>query len=199
MSMKSLFRACLLGSALFASTFPGALHAEAGTPINPVRTPTQPVQPVQPVKPAEPARISPVAPAAKTPGLAVDEGTILRGQLRQCEEERVALDTDNEQLRQQLQSAHAKVAGLTQQNADLKAKLDAATQPGGSLVKAYCADDHTSRNTAGETSDCGYYACEPVSGLCRTVCDYTAGHCRSNDEGGVYVCDTMERQCVRAQ
>jgi regulator of replication initiation timing len=197
MGTKSLFRACLLCCALSAWACPGTLHAEGGTPINPVRTP--PTQPAQPVKPAQPARIQPVAPATQTPGLAVDEGTILRAQLRQCEEERVQLDIDNDQLRQQLQSTQAKVTSLTQQNVDLKAKLDATTQPGGSLVKAYCADGHTSRNTAGETNDCGYYACEPVSGLCRTVCDMTGGHCREQDSSGYYVCDTQERQCIKAQ
>lgn len=46
------------------------------------------------------------------------------------------------------------------------AKIDEITKPGGSLVQAYCADDFTSRNTAGEEQKCERYTCNRVSGLC---------------------------------
>ena len=54
-------------------------------------------------------------------------------------------------------------------NAKLKealAKIDQITVPGGSLVRAYCADAQTSRNTAGGEEKCERYTCNKVSGLC---------------------------------
>lgn len=97
------------------------------------------------------------------------------------------------------QSMHVKEV---EKNKKLRAELDAAngrlgemTRLGGSLVHAYCPADqpYTSRNTAGAASDCGAagYACEPVSGLCRTSCQ-TSDMCSSG-----FVCDTGAQQCVR--
>ncbi len=36
--------------------------------------------------------------------------------------------------------------------------------------RTFCKDHYTSANSAGETRDCGDYACESWSGLCYTVC-----------------------------
>lgn len=57
----------------------------------------------------------------------------------------------------------AEVATLTSRIAEI-------TRPGGSLVQAYCETPTLSRNTAGAQNDCATsgFACEPVSGLCRT-------------------------------
>lgn len=52
----------------------------------------------------------------------------------------------------------------------LTARIAEMTRPGGSLVQAYCESPTLSRNTAGASNDCSTsgFACEPVSGLCRT-------------------------------
>lgn len=97
------------------------------------------------------------------------------------------------------QAMHAKEV---EKNRKLRGELDAAngrigemTRLGGSLVQAYCPVDqpYTSRNTAGAESNCGAagYACEPVSGLCRTSCQ-TSDMCSVG-----FVCDTGAQQCVR--
>lgn len=94
-----------------------------------------------------------------------------------------ALKTQNTSLQKDLQAAQQ--------------QLKEATHPGGSAVTAYCESWSVSRNTAGATNDCGLYACEPVSGLCRTQCD-NAGQCRENTDKISYVCDTLERQCIQS-
>lgn len=95
---------------------------------------------------------------------------------------------------QQLDAAVRDNAALQQQVADLQQRLAEATRLGGSAVTAYCESDTVSRNTAGARNDCGArgYKCEPVSGLCKTVCTVTTD-CAPN-----FVCDTLaHRQCVR--
>ena len=59
---------------------------------------------------------------------------------------------------------------LKGQVASLTQRIDEMTRPDGSLVRAYCETPTMSRNTAGASNDCGRngFACEPVSGLCRT-------------------------------
>ena len=48
------------------------------------------------------------------------------------------------------------------------ARIDAMTRPDGSQVRAYCATETLSRNTAGAEEDCAAsgYSCDKVSGLC---------------------------------
>lgn len=48
------------------------------------------------------------------------------------------------------------------------ARIDAITQPGGSLVRAYCASHTVSKNTAGAEENCAAsgYSCDQVSGQC---------------------------------
>lgn len=121
----------------------------------------------------------------------VDRQTWLSNQLHQCEQDGLALDAQNDDLRQQVQTLAQEVDGLKQQNATLQHKLDETTHPGGSLVTAYCETTSLSRNTAGEATDCGYYACEPVSGLCRTMCNL-ASEC---DQPG-HVCNSTEHECI---
>lgn len=158
------------------------LVAAADPPPAPTTRPR--VQPVQPLQPAQvPVRPAQQAPQAQ-PGLAVDATTVLKNQLHQCEQERLQLDQENDGLRQQVQQ-------LQQQKAALQQQLDETVHPGGSLVKAWCESETVSRNTAGAYSDCGVYACEPVSGLCRTSCS-AAVQCRQG-----YVCDTSNGQCVQ--
>jgi len=132
------------------------------------------------------------------PGTKVDMETVLKNQLHQCEQDGLALDAQNDELRQQVQTLAQEVEGLKQQNAKLQYELDETTHPGGSLVTAYCESSNVSRNTAGQVNDCGNYQCEPVSGLCRTVCDF-ASECRESSDGVNYVCDSENRLCVPSQ
>lgn len=102
------------------------------------------------------------------------------------------------------QDLQGQVDALQTQNASLQKDLQVAqqqlkeaTHPGGSAVTAYCESGSVSRNTAGATSDCGFYKCEEVSGLCRTQCD-NSSQCRDKAGNMVYVCDTLVRQCIPA-
>ena len=102
------------------------------------------------------------------------------------------------------QDLQGQVDALQTQNASLQKDLQVAqqqlketTHPGGSAVTAYCESGSVSRNTAGATTDCGFYECEAVSGLCRTQCD-SSSQCKENTGGKVYVCDTLERQCIQS-
>lgn len=108
-------------------------------------------------------------------------------QLQKCQEDSQKLMDKNETLQQQNNT-------LKQQVSDLQKKLSDATKPGGSAVKAYCESETVSRNTAGATSVCIPYQCEPVSGLCRTSCSKTGGECAKG-----YVCDTMYSSCIPIQ
>lgn len=67
---------------------------------------------------------------------------------------------------------------LRAENAELRNRIAEMTRAGGSLVQAYCESPTVSRNTAGARNDCAAsgYACEPVSGLCRTRAS-TSGDC----------------------
>lgn len=78
--------------------------------------------------------------------------------------------------------------------ATLTSRIAELTRPGGSLVQAYCESDALSRNTAGAQNDCsaGGYACEPVSGLCRTTASSSL-HCAA----GFTYC-SVRLNCVRS-
>lgn len=72
-----------------------------------------------------------------------------------------------------IEEARARISQLLQEKRQANERLNAAlaridemTKPGGSLVQAYCADEYTSRNTAGEEQKCERYTCNRVSGLC---------------------------------
>lgn len=82
---------------------------------------------------------------------------------------------------------------LAAQNASLQQRIAQMSHPGGRLVKAYCESDAVSRNTAGARNDCSAsgYACEPVSGLCRTSCQGSS-MCATG-----YICDTYNDHCVK--
>lgn len=93
----------------------------------------------------------------------------------------VELQQQNRQLTQQLAAANQQLTrtrqqyvGLQQQNQSLRTQIAQMTSQGGSLVRAYCANTTTSRNTAGAQMSCDRYLCEPVSGLCRNRCSVTA-------------------------
>jgi len=82
---------------------------------------------------------------------------------------------------------------LEAENQTLKRQLEEISKPGGSLVHAYCDGDYISRNTAGASNNCGVkgYACEPVSGLCRTSCQ------GSDTCAQGYTCDDYDHQCKK--
>lgn len=120
----------------------------------------QSVPRIQSIGPS-PAAIQPVDPAAAS--RAKDYEALYRKEAGK-----------NRELRAEVQS-------LTQRIAEM-------TRPGGSLVQAYCESNSVSRNTAGARSDCAAsgFACEQVSGLCRTsarsTSDCAAGfvYCATN-------------------
>ncbi|MDQ3160043.1 MAG: hypothetical protein M3Q51_03355 [Pseudomonadota bacterium] len=98
----------------------------------------------------------------------------------------------------QLNTAEAQMkremAELRRENDKLKAEYAQCGQRianftvlGGSEVHAYCSAETTSKNTAGASSDCGRYDCEPVTGQCRTQCNV------SDQCGTGYGCDSDQR------
>ena len=76
--------------------------------------------------------------------------------------------TDPERARQMIDQLRREKRELNAQLKEALAKIDAITVPGGSLVRAYCADSQTSRSTTGAEQKCERYKCNQVSGLCNT-------------------------------
>lgn len=109
-----------------------------------------------------------------------------------------AAQLDQEALaRQKLEAENRKLRAenerLRQENQALTTRVNNFSALGGSEVHAYCADNLTSRNSAGVESNCGLsggYTCEQVSGLCHTSCQ-TSDMC-----AGGFTCDTGIQQCV---
>ena len=140
----------------------------------------------------QPATIRPVekAPEQKTPVDATLAPGAMRNQWLQCEK-------NAQDLQEQVDALQLQNTSLQEQLQVVQQKLDDATHPGGSAVTAYCESGSVSRNTAGATTDCGLYACEEVSGLCRTQCD-SSSQCKENTANTSYVCDTLERVCIQS-
>lgn len=136
----------------------------------------QSVQTVQPIQSARPAAV--VSPQAVPPVQAPADAA-------QHIDRTAQLEAQNRKLRE------ANVA-LRQENAQLKARLDAMTTRGGSEVRAFCPSNTVSRNTAGDSANCATagYNCDPVSGLCRTTCQ-TSDMC-----AGGFTCDIPAARCV---
>ena len=74
--------------------------------------------------------------------------------------------TDPERARALIEKLQREKRELNAQLKEALAKIDQITVPGGALVRAYCADAQTSRNTAGAEEKCERYTCNKVSGLC---------------------------------
>jgi len=125
---------------------------------------------------ATPAQPGQVVPDSGPPTIKLTIG--------ECMDQNVGLRTKVLEMRSELAAANAEVSGL-------KTKLKEMTQPGGSLVHAYCASPNVSRNTAGAELHCGARFCEPVSGLCRDRCT------RTTDCAMGYVCDVDLNQCEK--
>lgn len=103
------------------------------------------------------------------------------------------VDTMAIDYRQQWEQERAKNQALRSENARLSQQLAEWTGRGGSQVHAYCETPTLSRNSAGASNDCAVsgFACEPVSGLCRTVANSSA------DCAAGYIYCATSRQCVR--
>lgn len=127
-------------------------------------------QTVRQIRPISPVVATPISPAASAAG--------------------VSLPKDYEALYRKEAEKNRELKGEVQSLTD---RLAQVTRPGGSLVTAYCESASVSRNTAGATNDCSTsgFACEPVSGLCRTSA-------RSSDEcaAGFVYC-SLRANCVR--
>ncbi len=198
----------ILGLPGLSALVTDAFAAGETPPPPPTRIERPRVQPVQPTAPAQtlqPARPGvPVTPAKPTPsaqtGTGVDVTTVLKNQLHQCEQDFLQCDGENDGLRQQVQTLKTQIGMQQMQISQLQTKLDETVHPGGSLVKAWCDEDGVSHNTAGDSQQCGYYGCEQVSGLCRTVCDFAEQcHAPVHNANGTttwFVCDSTNRQCV---
>lgn len=81
------------------------------------------------------------------------------------------INTIQVDYKQQYEKEREKNQQLRTQNASLQSQLAEWTRKGGSLVHAYCETPTISANSAGARNDCAAsgYACEPVSGMCRTM------------------------------
>lgn len=103
------------------------------------------------------------------------------------------VDTIVVDYRQQWEKERAKNQELRNENAQLRQQLSEWTSRGGSQVHAYCETPTLSRNSAGASNDCAVagFACEPASGLCRTVANSSA------DCAAGYIYCATNRQCVR--
>lgn len=97
------------------------------------------------------------------------------------------VNTPEAQIQREMAELRRENAKLKAENAQLGQRIADFTALGGSEVHAYCSAETTSNNTAGASSDCGRYLCEPVTGQCRTQCT-TSDQC-----GGAYRCDSDQR------
>lgn len=89
-----------------------------------------------------------------------------------------------------IQRLREKNRELSEENARLRARIDAMTALGGSEVRAYCASPSESRTTAGASESCGAYTCNATSGLCRDRCA-SSDQCDSSAR-----CDIPSGTCV---
>jgi len=58
--------------------------------------------------------------------------------------------------------------------------------------RTFCSDGHTSMNSRGAKNNCNTYGCDPVTGLCRTVCT-SSDQCNSSVGA---LCDIPAKSCV---
>lgn len=143
--------------------FTGVLLAAATVAMAQVRTVPQ-IQQIQKIQPT---------PTAQGPGLELQtEEAVMRREIAQ-------LKRENERL--------------AAENATLKAQVQGYSVLGGSLVHAYCSSDTVSMNTAGGSADCAAsgYACDKVSGLCKTRCE-TSADCGGSGSN----CDVRSGRCI---
>jgi hypothetical protein len=143
--------------------FTGVLLAAATVAMAQVRTVPQ-IQQIQKIQPT---------PSTQGPGLELQtEEAVMRREIAQ-------LKRENERL--------------AAENATLKAQVQGYSVLGGSLVHAYCSSDTVSMNTAGASADCAAsgYACDKVSGLCKTRCE-TSADCGGSGSN----CDVRSGRCI---
>ncbi|MEO5596602.1 MAG: hypothetical protein ABIQ97_05595 [Lysobacteraceae bacterium] len=80
------------------------------------------------------------------------------------------LNTPEAQMKREIAELRRENDALKIENAQCGQRIANFTVLGGSEVHAYCSAKSTSKNTAGASSDCGRYGCEPVTGQCLAVC-----------------------------
>jgi PBP1b-binding outer membrane lipoprotein LpoB len=152
-------RVALLTALLLFPLGLSAQTAPTATQIQPARQATAAQVQAQRVEPVVAAPLETVVePTNRVNTDVVDpQGTIdkLRAKNR-------ALKDENNRLKNEVMERDRRIAEFTSR--------------GGSAVRAYCESENVSRNTAGATQDCGWFACNPVSGLCYTQCTLTE-HC----------------------
>lgn len=105
--------------------------------------------PVQKVQPNQ------AVPIVRAPDMAAEQNNDVAKKVMTIEEARARIA----QLAKDKRAANEKLK-------EALARIDEMTKRGGSLVRAYCSDDYTSRNTAGAEQKCERYTCNQVSGLC---------------------------------
>lgn len=127
---------------------------------------------MQPLK-VNPTGLQPIAGAQQTEAQAPD----------------LQLNTAEAQLQREMAELRRENAKLKAENTQCGQRIANFTVLGGSEVHAYCSAETTSKNTAGASSDCGRYDCEPVTGQCLTQCTVSA-QC-----GGDHLCDPLDQRC----
>jgi uncharacterized coiled-coil protein SlyX len=162
------------------------------------RTPAGSLQMAQALSPAVPQtkQTPPKQIAPKQPAIQARSTVPTTEQENKQLKERVAKqDTEIRTLNARLERYTKLSKSQAEQINKLTKQIGDMTKKGGSLVRAYCESDTVSWNTAGATSNCGSngYQCEPVSGLCKTVCSKTT------DCAPRYVCDPGPRKCIAAR
>ncbi len=140
---------------------------------------------VQPIKVAPRPQPAPTTQATQV-SPAVDDAS----EAIQDEAPSQALETVDS-LRAANKNLREKNKALRNENVTLKDRLAQMTTPGGSLVRAYCPTETTSRNTAGAEANCGAsgYKCEDVSGLCHKTCS-SSEQCAVN-----HTCNPCNSKC----
>ena len=167
----------LLCATLLAATVAIGAMAQNTPPVRAIQV--QPIK-LEPIQPAtQPAEATQVSPAARDAA----ETDVAPSGIQPIE------------TMESVKAANAKLREankvLRHENATLKERITQFTTHGGSLVRAYCPTDTTSRNTAGDEANCAAsgYKCEDVSGLCHKTC-------ASSDQcAGGYSCNPCNNKC----
>ncbi len=142
---------------------------------------------MEPIKPAPRGPASPPPPSLDTKPAVVPS---IEQEHRRLRERVAKLEAENQKLTVEINRYKTLADSQARQIQNLDKQIAEFTRKGGSLVRAYCENDTTSRNTAGARSACLGYRCEPVSGLCRTRCS------RSDECASGHVCDPNRSSCV---
>jgi hypothetical protein len=193
--MRVLLQFCVAALLVGLTSLSPSVAQVVTQPVQKTAPPTEP-RPLKQVVPAQKDIPDKSAPSAKQPASPIQaKSTILTTEQENklLKEQVTQKDLIILNLSDRLKKAETAGELLSVRVKQLSDQIAAMTKPGGSQVRAYCASEGESRNTAGAVTNCASlgYACEAVSGLCYSRCSRTDQCARG------WVCDSPN--CIRVR